>query len=94
MHPEHGILRGERKVAGGKLVKCRMRVRDNIIEEITISGDFFMHPEEKLEELEEQLAGCPLDEEHLREICSPFFEGVELVGATMEDFIAVMLGAR
>lgn len=94
MYPENGILKGEMKVAGGKLIKCRMTVRTGIIVNIKLSGDFFMHPEEKIDELEEKLAGCPLDEKHLRNICSSFFEEVELIGATPEDFIAVMLKAH
>jgi len=90
MKAENGILKGELKVRGGKLIKCRMRVRGSVIEEIKFSGDFFMYPEEKIEELEEILKGVEFTEEKIRGMVIPFFDNTELIGASPEDFVTVV----
>ena len=55
----NGTSRGKaiNKVAGGKLIKVSLGVEDGRIVDIKVTGDFFMHPEEKIEELENTLTG-------------------------------------
>jgi lipoate-protein ligase A len=48
--------KAEYKVEGGKLVKAQVEKGDGWILRVKITGDFFIHPEEFLEELEEALA--------------------------------------
>ena len=91
MKAENGILRGELKVRGGKLIKCRMKVKNGRIEEIKFSGDFFMYPEEKLEELEEMLINIELKKEKIRPIIHHFSENVEMVGADADDIVKVIM---
>ncbi|NOZ80229.1 MAG: hypothetical protein GXP63_01035 [DPANN group archaeon] len=49
-----------RKVAGGKMVRVDAVFGLNL-EDLTITGDFFLHPEETLRALEHHLIGTPLD---------------------------------
>ena len=88
---ENGILRGELKVTGGKLLKCQLTLKKDIIDTLTITGDFFLYPEEKITDLETCLLGC---HPHLKDIKSKltsFFQHVELVGATPQDFINLIM---
>ncbi len=51
------ILTSEYKVPGGKLIRIRMELEDEVIKRIKITGDFFIYPEETIERLEEELTG-------------------------------------
>lgn len=53
--------RAARKVPGGKLVKVLVRY-DKVIEEIKVTGDFFLHPEEAIVDIEKALLGSRIDE--------------------------------
>ncbi len=88
MKVRNGILKGELKVEGGKLIKCLIKLKDNKIEEIRFSGDFFMYPEEKLEEIEKALKNVSIEE--IEEIFDTSFKNVEIIGATKEDFINLL----
>ena len=46
------------KVPGGKLLKISLEPEDNRIKSIRIMGDFFLHPEESITELEDGLKGA------------------------------------
>jgi len=94
MKAKNGILKGEIKVKNGKLLKCKIELDDNKIKNIRITGDFFMYPEEKIYELEEILKGIVLDKKKLNEAISKFLENVEIIGASKEDFIKVVLEAK
>jgi lipoate-protein ligase A len=87
MAQKSGISEGrvDYKVSGGKLIRVRVRYRGDVIESVNFYGDFFMHPEEAIEELEKSLSGKRLDEAE-RTILS-FFDDVELIGAKPDDFI-------
>ena len=80
--------RAEYKVEGGKLVKAQVMMEGDRIQRVKITGDFFLHPEEFLEELEEALVGSLLDESSL----AMFIKGVAekknatLLGVSPEDF--------
>ena len=88
---------GDYKAIGGKLLRVRMTVSADdvpIIQTIRITGDFFMHPEEAIEDLEQLLTGVPLDEAALRARVRTFFdEDVQVVGADVDDFVVALLKA-
>jgi lipoate-protein ligase A len=88
---------GDYKAIGGKLLRVRMTVTaDNppLIQTIRITGDFFMHPEEAIEDLEQLLTGAPLDEAALCARVQMFFdEDVQVVGADVDDFVTALLKA-
>ena len=87
------------KAIGGKLLRVRMTVVAGadgvpVIQSITITGDFFMHPEEAIEDLERLLTGAPLAETALRPRVQVFFAGdIQVVGADVDDFVTVLLKA-
>jgi len=92
MGQRNGILSAEYKVEGGKLLKCTLNVDSNVISSIKITGDFFMYPEEKIESLEQMLAGVKMDEESVREKMNDFFKtDVQVVGADAEDFVKLIM---
>ena len=95
MQPRPGIFDADYKVAGGKLLRVRVRVAEaGVIDAITIFGDFFMHPEAAIEVLEGALAGAPLDAAVLRARVQAFFDGdVQVIGAGVDDFVHVILKA-
>lgn len=94
MGQKSGILSADYKVKGGKLLRCTLNVDNNVISSIKITGDFFMYPEEKIEDLEQMLAGVKMDEESLREKMNAFFSSdVQVVGADAEDFVKLIMSA-
>lgn len=91
MKVRNGILRGELKVKGGKYIKCIIKIGEGKIKKIKFTGDFFMYPEEKIEEIEKKLEGVVLNEKEIGRILDEFFENVEIIGATKEDFLRVIM---
>ncbi|MFB0560907.1 MAG: lipoate protein ligase C-terminal domain-containing protein [Candidatus Lokiarchaeia archaeon] len=83
----------ELKVPDGKLVEAKVKISEGKIIEISITGDFYMHPEEELEELEEILLGISVEE--VDDTVSKFFKKkhITLVGVKPEDFAKVILMA-
>jgi len=83
----------ELKVPGGKLVEARVETSEGKIVEILITGDFYMHPEEELEELEENLLGVPVN--MVDSVVHRFFDErkVTLVGVKPEHFAKAILMA-
>jgi len=80
--------RAEYKVEGGKLVKAQVIIDGNRIRKVKVTGDFFLHPEELIEELEEALVGTSLNESSLTELIRSIIEkkNATLLGASPEDF--------
>ncbi|MEA2053976.1 MAG: lipoate protein ligase C-terminal domain-containing protein [Candidatus Thermoplasmatota archaeon] len=87
----NGILKGELKVKGGKLLKCSLDIKDGKIGKIKITGDFFMYPEEKIEELEKMLVGNDANEEKIKSTVDEFFSGVTIFGASKENFVELVM---
>ena len=87
--------KAEYKVEGGKLVKVQLQKRGNAIGKIKITGDFFLHPEELIEEMERRLEGRLLDEVDLAEHINALVEKNEAVmlGASPEDFARCIMMA-
>ena len=82
----------EYKVPGGKLVAAETVVEGGRLAKVKITGDFFMHPEEAIEELEDALTGLRVDGGDLEDAVSGFFGGrsIEIIGASPGDFVHVI----
>ncbi|GGD10168.1 lipoate--protein ligase family protein [Nocardioides daphniae] len=52
---------GERKVPGGKLVRVDGRVEEGHLVDVVVSGDFFLEPDEALDDIRGALEGLPVD---------------------------------
>ncbi len=90
MHQENGISEGraDYKVSGGKLIRVRAWHDGPIIKKVRFNGDFFAHPEEAVEELEDSLQDVRFAESF--EIIRSFFRQNEVIGASAEDFISAL----
>jgi len=56
-----GRLHGEFKVPGGKLVVVDCHVADGRLAEVSVSGDFFLEPDEALQDINRALTGQPAE---------------------------------
>jgi len=65
------------------------------IDKVTISGDFFFYPEDKLWTLEQAIAGSTFDEKELIDKIAKFYrtQGVVTPGVKPEDFVSAILKA-
>lgn len=83
-------MKSEYKVPGGKLLACEIIVKDVIITDIKLSGDFFMHPETAIIELEEAIKGITI--ENMQTKIEDFFQkkDITLFGVSPKDFITVI----
>jgi lipoate-protein ligase A len=82
------------KVHGGKLIRVDITHDDAAINTIKITGDFFLHPEETLDEVIELLKGAvlPLQVEKLVQEITLLLEkqNAQLIGASPQDMIATL----
>jgi lipoate-protein ligase A len=73
-----------------KLIRITLKIVNRKIDEVSISGDFFiMNPKNFLEELEDKLRGIEVKEERIREVIKNLFELRRpiIFGFTSEDLI-------
>ena len=70
------------KVPKGKLIKIFLETDSGTIRDIRITGDFFMHPEEAIENLEQDLNGTKLSD--VKEKLDRFFTNVDAFGVTAD----------
>ncbi len=94
-----GPINADYKVPGGKLLRVTLELDESTdpakIASIVLNGDFFMHPEEAIEELESRLVNVPLVVEALQDVVQAFFDtDVEVIGADVESIVHVILAAR
>lgn len=83
------------KVPGGKLVKVEVEHDWKSVARARITGDFFVHPEEALESLEESLRGCKLDENEMVERLDEKISAIDaqLIGFTSKDVATAVMQA-
>lgn len=58
-HDDGNRLHGEYKVPGGKLVVVDLTLREGRFADVSLSGDFFLEPDEALEDINAALTGLP-----------------------------------
>ncbi|MDV3104782.1 lipoate protein ligase C-terminal domain-containing protein [Thermococcus waiotapuensis] len=77
---------GEHKARKG-LIRIEFDEENGVAKHVRITGDFFVHPEEAVHELEEKLEGHRLDE--LERLIEEFFAvrmDIEMPYVNVEDF--------
>ncbi|ANF23214.1 lipoate protein ligase C-terminal domain-containing protein [Thermococcus piezophilus] len=77
---------GEHKARKG-LIRVEIDEENGIAENVKITGDFFIHPEETIGELEKELKGHKLEE--LEHVIDEFFAmrmDIEMPYVNVEDF--------
>jgi lipoate---protein ligase len=90
MRKAHNIHKSE------KLIRIMLEYDEieNTISSITISGDFFLYPEEALEILEANLVGKRLEKETLKQEIDNFLKGIEVYGFNSTSLTEAIVGCR
>ncbi len=85
-----------RKIPAGKLVRVDVIYSDRI-DTVKITGDFFLHPEETLDEILKLLTGqtLPLDSQALTHQLEALLaqHDAQLIGASSQDIVEILLEA-
>lgn len=87
----HGVA--EEKVPGGKLLRIKVDCND-AVEKVQIAGDFFLHPEESIEELEKSLFGISVDMDEtsitslINEVSNA--NNMQMIGISPQDIARVL----
>ena len=86
--------RAQRKVLGGKLVKVWVKVQRGRIQDVRITGDFFLHPEEVILDVERGLVGADVDEglDAVKHRIDRVLKerGAEFIGVRAEDIASAL----
>lgn len=77
----------------GKLIKINFSHDYSSILSISVHGDFFIHPEEAIEVLEQSLVGCPLDKGSIVESVKAALSNAEVFGFSPEDIAQAILSS-
>ena len=78
-----------KKLIKVSLIYCN---ENKLIHSITITGDFFLYPEESLDHLESSLIGTKIDKSNLRETIDKALEQVEVFGFDTRSLTDAILG--
>jgi hypothetical protein len=88
----------DRKVPGGKLIRTRVELEIGeqvMLSSVKVYGDFFMHPESLIEDIETVLLESGLDLGRARAGLNSLFQrpDVNVFGAGPEDFLVTFSSA-
>jgi len=77
------------------VIEVEFTVINEVINDMKITGDFFVYPEEALEDLEQALNGTLIDESSLEQKIAAIYKSKSLStpGITINDWIEVILKA-
>ena len=80
----------------GKIVKISMSYNkeSQLIHSIKITGDFFIHPEEVIEQLEHGLCGIKLEKEDLKNKIHWVLKNSEFFGFEIDSLVDVILDTK
>lgn len=83
------------KVPGGKMIKIKVQTEGERIEDILILGDFFLHPESTLLQIETNLKGCGVDTQEIQNTISRVLskENAQIIGASEADLARAIISA-
>ena len=89
------MLEANYKVPGGKLIKVKLSVSSEKIDQVRILGDFFLHPEETILAIEESLIHSSKNENSIELTIERILSESDatLIGATASDFSKTILMA-
>lgn len=75
------------KVPGGKLVRIDADVEEGYIKDIHITGDFFMHPEESIAEVEASLRHQMIGSATIAKQLVKALKKTEMVGISVQELL-------
>ncbi|MEW6748326.1 MAG: lipoate protein ligase C-terminal domain-containing protein [Candidatus Micrarchaeota archaeon] len=84
-------MRFEEKIAGGKLVCIEISATGGRVVSASITGDFFLHPEERINAMESALIGVQLEEseDSVAVILEHALGDGQLIGASVRDLARI-----
>ena len=84
------------KVPNGKLLKVTVLHEGERIEKVHIRGDFFIHPEESLDDLETALKGMDYNRKIITDTVGKFFarDGLIAFGITPKAVVDAIMKCR
>lgn len=90
------MAHGDHKTPGGKLMRVDFDVVDDRFTHVVVSGDFFLYPDEALDDLRSAVEGAPVtitEDALAARIAAAMRPGAELIGSSPESLaIAVRRG--
>jgi lipoate-protein ligase A len=94
IHQDVVVVEADHKAPGG-LIRITARLREERIEELSISGSFTLLPTTALCELEQATCGLPAERDLLLEAIRSVYtsSGIQSPGVTPEDFTQAILAA-
>ena len=80
----------------GKMVKIKLdyKKESQLIHSIKITGDFFLHPEETIDQLEQGLCGVKLEKDDLKNKIQLVLKDSEFFGFTIDSLVEIILGTK
>jgi len=74
------------------MVRVLIDMEGGVVTELKFTGDFFMHPEEAIGDLESLLRGVKITETDLQKLIEDFLRRnrVKVLGVTSKDFAAAI----
>ncbi len=89
------MVRVLRKIDKGKLLRLDIETSDDRISRIRINGDFFIHPEESIKELEQGLLGQEMSRQKIIDRIQKTKKkhGIRMIGITPEGIADAVLSA-
>ena len=77
------------------VIEVELLLSEGKIEQISLTGDFFVYPEDSLEQFENSLIGVPINKEALSEVIAAFYSQQQFLtpGITVEDWVTVIFQA-
>lgn len=89
------LYEGKKIHKAGKLIKIRLE-HDSATKTVVsceIAGDFFVHPEDALQKVEDALAGTPLEKTELSSRIAKALEGAQALGFDPDSLSDAIMGA-
>ncbi len=80
----------------GKIVKIKLAYKEKsqLIHSIKITGDFFVHPEEAIEQLEQGLCGIKLEKKDLKNKIQLVLKNSEFFGFEIDSLVDIILATK
>lgn len=83
------LMEGVHKAPGG-LIRIIWRDREGLIDDVVLSGDFFVEPADGLERLGRRLVGLPADPGQVADALAAGWQEIRVPGVTVEDVVRAM----
>ena len=80
----------------GGTIRIILRLKDDIIDDLSISGDFLFQPRDDLKGLEDRLTGQPLREDRLLKMVESFYRArtIQSPGVGPGDMVRAIMGRK